>query len=317
MMTIQKLKDKVCSGENITREEALYLAETDVNELTKEANEIRKYFQGNDFDLCGVISCKSGQCSENCQFCSQSVCATVKVETQPWLSTKEILKHARLRDQQGVKHYCLVSVGKRASDMEIEKLCETIRVLCEETNLIPCASLGLLTEKQFSKLKEAGIKRIHNNLETSANYFSSICTSHTYEDKLETIKAAKRVGMELCCGGLIGIGETMEDRIDLALLLRELEPVSVPINLLDPVYGTPLGQMPHLDDLLVQKIIALFRFLLPKSYIRLAAGRDYLKDSGLSCFLSGSNAAITGDMLTVKGITVEKDVCAIRALGYS
>lgn len=176
--------------------------------------------------------------------------------------------------------------------------------------------MGLLDEEQFKKLKAAGVVRIHNNLETSRSYFPKVCTSHTYDDKIETIKAAKRAGLEICSGGIIGIGESMEDRIDMALELRELEVQSVPVNMLDPIPGTPLGMMPVLKSEEVQRIIALFKFLLPKAYIRLAAGRDFLEDSGLSCFKAGSNAAITGDMLTVKGITVEKDLNAICGLGY-
>lgn len=315
-MTIQDLKENVLSGKDITKEEALFLADSDAEEVCMAANDIRLQLCGNDFDMCGVISGKSGRCSENCRYCSQSSCSTYQVEAHPLLNTEEILEHARLRDSQGVRHYCIVSVGRQMQNKELERLCDTIRILRKETGLMLCTSLGLLSEHQFSLLKEAGVVRIHNNLETSRHYFPHICTSHTYDDKLATLHAAKRAGLELCCGGIIGLGETMEDRIDMALDLRGLAPASVPINILDPVPGTPLEHMPHLEDELVRKIIAIYRFILPQAYIRLAAGRDYLSDTGITCFRSGSNAAITGDMLTVKGITVERDLQAIQNLGY-
>lgn len=316
-MTIEKLKEKVLSGGDITREEALFLAQGDLKELSEAANEIREHFSGSDFDMCGVISVKGGQCSENCRYCSQSTCAVYKVKPYAVLSVDEVLEHARLRASQGIRHYCLVSVGRRMGNRELDKICGIVRALCRETDLCICTSLGLLDQEQFMKLKDAGVKRIHNNLETSSSYFPQICTSHTYEDKLETLHAAKCAGVEICCGGIIGIGETMEDRIDMALEIRSLDVQSVPINLLEPVPGTPMEDMPPLEDSLVQRIIAVYRFILPKQYIRLAAGRDNLKDTGIACFLSGSNAAITGDMLTVKGITVEEDLQTIRRLGYA
>lgn len=315
-MTIQELKEKVLNGGFITREEALFLAGEDLEELSAAADAIREHFSGDDFDMCGVISLKSGQCSENCRYCSQSTCAVHKVEPHSILPEEEVLEHARLREKQGVRHYCLVSVGRKMGDRELDRVCDLVRVLCKETNLRICTSLGLLDEEQFIRLREAGVKRIHNNLETSSAHFPQVCTSHTYEDKLKTLHAAKCAGVEICCGGILGIGETMEDRIDMALAIREVGARSVPINLLEAVPGTPMENMPPLEDSLVRRIIAVYRFILPGQYIRLAAGRDHLKDTGAACFRSGCNAAITGDMLTVKGITVEEDLRTIRQMGY-
>ncbi|MBR1692605.1 MAG: biotin synthase BioB [Lachnospiraceae bacterium] len=315
-MTIQQCKRNVLDGKEITKEEALFLAEADLEELSAAADEIRRGFCGNDFDMCSVISVKGGRCPENCRFCSQASCSAAKVEAHALLDTDTILNDARLRSEQGICHYCLVSSGRRLSEREVDQICESIREICANTSIKVCTSLGLLDEAAFRKLKKAGVSRIHNNLETSRSYFPSICTSHTYEDKLQTIHAARRAGLEICCGGIFGIGETMEDRIDMALVIRQLDVTSVPVNLLDPVPGTPLGSRPVLTQDVVRRIIALYRFLLPKVYIRLAAGRDYLKDAGLSCFLSGSNATITGDMLTVMGISVTEDLRTIRELGY-
>lgn len=315
-MNVKSLKEKVIQGEDITREEALYLAKQPLEEICEAADEIRKHYYRDDFDLCAVISVKGGRCSENCRYCAQSTCAAVPVEHHGMIDPKILVKEARKKDLRGIRHYCLVSNGRRVSDKDIDQVCEGIREICKDTGLTVCTSFGLLGEEQFCKLKEAGVKRIHNNLETSRRYFPTLCTSHTYDEKIETIRAARKVGLEVCSGGIMGVGETMEDRIDMALTLQELDVQSVPVNMLDPVPGTPMGEYPVLTSEEVRRIVAMYRFLLPGQYIRLAAGRDYLEDSGFSCFCSGSNATITGDMLTVKGISIEEDIQTIREMGY-
>ena len=315
-MTIETLKEKVLHGEHITRDEAIFLADQPLEALCIAADEIRNHYFKDDFDLCAVISVKGGQCSENCRYCAQSTCAKVPVEHHAMIDDQTLLKEAEKRNLRGIRHYCLVSNGKRVSDRDIDHICEGIRKICENTSLTVCTSFGLLGEEQFRKLKQAGVKRIHNNLETSRRHFPFLCTSHTYDEKIETIRAARRVGMEVCSGGIMGVGETMEDRIDMALTLQKLDVQSVPINMLDPVPGTPMENYEVLTKDEVRRIVALYRFLLPTQYIRLAAGRDYLEDSGFSCFTSGSNATITGDMLTVKGISIEEDIQTIREMGY-
>ena len=315
-MTIQNLKEKVIQGERITRDEALFLADQPLEALCSAANEIRKHYFKDDFDLCAVISVKGGQCSENCRYCAQSTCAKVPVEHHAMMDAQTLIREAEKKDLRGIRHYCLVSNGKRVSNKDIDHICEGIRKICENTSLTVCTSFGLLGEAQFLKLKQAGVKRIHNNLETSRRYFPSLCTSHTYDKKIETIRAARKAGLEVCSGGIMGVGETMEDRIDMALTLQNLDVQSVPINMLDPVPGTPMENNVVLTKDEVRRIVALYRFLLPTQYIRLAAGRDYLEDSGFSCFSSGANATITGDMLTVKGISIEEDIQIIREMGY-
>lgn len=315
-MTIDTLKEKVLHGDHITRDEAIFLSDQPLEALCRAADEIRKHYFKDDFDLCAVISVKGGQCSENCRYCAQSTCAKVPVEHHAMMDDQTLLREAEKKNLRGIRHYCLVSNGKRVSDRDIDHICEGIRKICENTSLTVCTSFGLLGEEQFRKLKQAGVKRIHNNLETSRRYFPSLCTSHTYDEKIETIRAARRVGLEVCSGGIMGVGETMEDRIDMALTLQNLDVQSVPINMLDPVPGTPMENYTVLTKDEVRRIVALYRFLLPTQYIRLAAGRDYLEDSGFSCFTSGSNATITGDMLTVKGISIEEDIQTIREMGY-
>lgn len=316
MSITKELQTKVLQGGYITRDEALLLAVQPLEEVCEAADQIRRAVWKEEFDLCAVVSVKGGQCSENCRFCAQSTCAKVPVEHHVMMDTESLKLHARQSMKKGIRHYCLVSNGRRVSDKDIEKIVDGIRWISEKTELTVCTSFGLLQEEQFRRLKEAGVKRIHNNLETSRRYFPTLCTSHTYDEKIATIRAARIAGLEVCSGGIFGVGETMEDRIDMALTLRELDVQSVPINMLDPVPGTPTGEYPVLTKDEVRRIVALYRFLLPKQYIRLAAGRDYLLDSGFSCFASGANAAITGDMLTVKGISVEEDIQKIHEMGY-
>ena len=197
-MTINDLKDKVISGGLITIDDALFLSEADLDDLCKAADEIQHTFFGNDFDICAVVNVKGGKCSENCVYCSQSTCAKIPVKAHAMISPELLLRHARLRNLHNIRHYCLVSSGKRVSDKDIDKICSGIKAICRDTKLSVCTSFGLLGEEQFRKLKEAGVVRIHNNLETSRRYFPYLCTSHTYDEKIDTIIAAKKAGLEVC-----------------------------------------------------------------------------------------------------------------------
>lgn len=195
-------------------------------------------------------------------------------------------------------------------------MCEAIRRIRKETGISVCISFGLLNEAQYRKAKEAGAIRVHNNLETSRRNFPNVCTTHTFDDKLAAIRAAKAAGLTVCSGGIMGMGETPEDRIDMAFTLKELDIHSVPVNMLNPIPGTPYENMPRLtvDDM--RRIVAVFRFILPDAFIRLAGGRGLMADKGRACFLSGANAAISGDMLTTAGISVETDMALLKELGY-
>ena len=314
---IYHLQKKVLDHIELTREEALTLCSvTDVDTLSEAANDIRETLCGNDFDMCGVLSIKNGRCSENCRFCPQSSIAVSEIHSFSLLDGDIIVREGAKRAEQGVRHYCLVSNGRKIRNEDLTPLCESIRRLITETDLKVCVSLGLLDADQLKRLKETGVSRIHNNLETSRQRFASLCTTHSYDEKLTVVQNAHAAGLEVCCGGILGVDESWEDRVDLALQIRRLRAESVPINLLNAYPGTPLEHqkpVPY-DD--VRKTIALFRFLVPTAYIRLAAGRPQLHDTGLSCFRSGANAAITGDMLNVSGITVESDLQAIRKMGY-
>lgn len=317
MTVTEQLKKKILSGGEIDREEALLLANAPLEELTAAADEIRKTLCGNGFDLCTIINGKCGRCSEDCKYCAQSAhYHTSCSESYPLLNTEQLLEGAKYNDSRGVLRYSIVTSGKRLSDREVEQVCESIRVIKKETSIEICVSFGLLTEAQFQKIREAGASRIHCNLESSRRYFPKVCTTHTYEEKIETLKAARRAGLSICSGGILGLGETMADRIDMVLTAKELGVKSVPMNLLNPIPGTPYEQNRPLTNEEACRCAAIFRFLIPDASIRLAGGRGLLGDRGEACFRSGANAAISGDMLTTAGITVETDMELIEKLGF-
>ncbi len=316
MSYVSELAAKVLSGENITKSEALELYKQPLEELCSKANEIREKFCAEKFDMCTIINAKSGRCSENCKFCAQSAHHKTGVEEYALLSTLEILAKAKHDYEEGAVHYGIVTSGRNLNDQEVDSLCETIREIKAKTGIAVCASLGLLNESQYKKLKAAGLSRVHNNLETSREHFPEICTTHKFDDKITAIKAAQSAGLEVCSGGIMGVGESVEDRINMAFELRDLGIKSVPVNMLNPVQGTPFENNEKLTPEDLRRIIAVYRFIIPDSYVRLAGGRGLLQDKGLSCFVSGANASISGDMLTTAGISIKTDIEMLNKLGF-
>lgn len=317
MDLVEQLKNKVLAGGEVIREEALELMDVPLEELSQAADQLREHFCGDRFDLCTIVNGKCGKCSEDCKYCAQSAhYHTSLEESYPLLSTEELVKGAAENKRQGVLRYSIVTSGRKLSDQEVDQVCESIRAIREQVGIEVCVSFGLLGEEAFRKLKEAGVSRVHCNLESSRRYFRQVCTTHTYDEKIETMKAARRAGLSVCSGGIIGLGETVEDRIDMVLTARELGVKSVPVNLLNPIPGTPYEHNPVLTEDELRRVVAIFRFLIPDGNIRLAGGRGLLEDKGARCFCSGANAAISGDMLTTAGITVERDLEMLRKLGY-
>lgn len=315
-MNIEDLKLKVTHGYKITKEEAIMLTEYDLEELCIAADEIRQTCCGNGFDICTIINAKSGKCSEDCKYCAQSAHYKTNAATHPILPTEDILSEAVYNDEHGVLRFSLVTSGKRLSDEEVDQACESIKEIRKNTGIEVCVSMGLLSEDQFRRLREAGATRVHNNLETSEKNFKNVCTTHAFGDKVEALKAARRAGMSICSGGIMGLGETMEDRIDMAITLRTLGVKSVPVNMLNPIPGTPYENNRKLTQNDMRRIVAIYRFILPDASIRLAGGRGILGDKGRSCFESGANAAISGDMLTTAGISIDQDMKMLHELGY-
>lgn len=316
-MDINEIKEKVKNGYEITRDEAIEIYKSDYEELTEAADELRKHFCGNDFDICTIINAKSGKCSENCKFCAQSAHYNTHVKEYDLLDKETIVNDALDKYKRGIPRYSMVASGKSLTDEDINNICYITREIYEKApGIRVCLSGGLISEEGFEKLKDAGIKRVHNNLESSRNYFKEICTTHTYDQKINTIKAAQEAGMEICSGGLIGLGESFEDRIDMAMELRELGVKSVPVNLLNPIKNTPLENMEKLSMEEVNRTCATFRFILKDAFIRLAGGRSLMEEYGKSAFKSGANATISGVLLTTEGPSIEDDMETLRELNY-
>ena len=317
MGIVSDLKEKVLKGEQINKEEAFSLCNAPLEELCEAADEIREKISGQGFDICTIINGKCGKCSEDCKYCSQSAhYHTALEESYPLLDTDKLMEEAKYNADRGVLRYSIVTSGKRLSKAEVDKLADSIRVIKENVNIEICVSLGLLDEEDFVKLHAAGASRVHCNLESSERYFKEVCTTHTYAQKIETLKAAKRAGMSICSGGIMGLGETFEDRIDMVLTVRELGVKSIPVNFLNPIPGTPYANNVPLTNDEARRCVAIFRFLIPDGSIRLAGGRGLLGDKGEGCFTSGANATISGDMLTTAGITIETDMKLLDKLGY-
>lgn len=313
---IQKCYKKAVSGEKLCAEELLELSRQPYQQVCQAADLLRRERCGSSFDLCTIINGKSGRCSEDCKYCAQSACYKAKVDEYPLISGTKIQEEARYNWEKGVLRFSVVTSGKRLSQEEVEALCQVYRETAQCCGISLCASHGLLNREQFRQLKQAGVTRYHNNLETSRRFFPQICTTHTYDEKIQVIRMAREEGLTVCSGGIIGMGETMEDRIHLALQLRELDVRSVPLNVLNPIPGTPLEHEQVLTEEEICLTTALFRFALPDASIRLAGGRGLMKDKGESAFRSGANAAITGDMLTTAGISIDTDLKMLKKLGF-
>ena len=315
-MDINKLTDEIIKGRRLTRaDKPEFLLDADLDELTAAADRLRKHFCGNSANLCSIINGRSGRCPENCKFCAQSAHNCTGVEEYGFLDTDKILAECRHNEERGVHRFSIVTAGRTVSGADFEKALDAYRTLSRECKIDLCASHGLLTEEQMRQLKAAGVSRYHANIETSRRNFPNICTTHTFEDKLECIRRAKAAGLEVCSGGIIGMGESREDRLDMALELSEIGVRSVPINALIPVKGTPLQDLERITEADILRTVAIFRFILPEADIRLAAGRDLMANCGERAFRSGANSAITGDMLTTSGNSIADDIEMLHSIG--
>ena len=316
MGVVERLKNIVVQGGSINRKEAVDLYGSNLDELRLAANDLRTRFCGNSFDLCTIINGKSGSCSEDCKYCAQSVHYCTDIHEYPLMEAGTVLKEALYNEIRGVLRFSIVTSGRNLNDREVEMVTEIYSALSKNCGMSLCASHGLLTFEQLKKLKASGVIRYHNNLETSRRYFPEVCTTHSYEDKIRTIKDALKAGLDVCSGGIMGLGENVEDRIDMAIELRNLGIRSVPINLLNPIKGTPTEGFSLITSEEAERIVATFRFILPDASIRMAGGRSLLRDKGNSLFLSGANAAITGDMLTTSGTGISEDIEMLKDLGF-
>lgn len=309
-MQLKDLADKIIDGYEITKEEALELYDAPLDELKESASKITSHFFKEAIELCCISNGKCGKCSENCKFCSQSRYYNTEIQQSVLKSVDEFFKEAQANDKRGVHRFSIVTAGVRLSKAELKTIAKAYKKISSELKISCCGSLGLLDYDDFVMLKESGLKRYHNNLETSPNFFKEICTTHTMKQKEDTIALAKKAGLEICSGCILGMGESVEDRVDIALELRKLQVDSTPINILNPIKGTPLENRPTVHPDEVRRTIALFRHVLPKTVLRLAGGRLIIQKYFTDLYKYGINAEITGDMLTTAGLTVADDISA-------
>lgn len=314
---MKALADEIIGGRRITRQDDLNMFLTcDLKELCEGADRIREHFIGEKVDLCSIINGRSGRCPEDCKYCAQSAHNHTSCEIYDFLPEEKIVEACKLNESEGADRFSIVTSGRALSGEEFEKAVHAYETMHAECKIDLCASMGFLNAEQLHRLHEAGVTSYHHNIETSKRNFPNICTTHTYEQKLETLKLVKKEGMCACSGGIIGMGETWEDRLDMAVSLAELGIDSIPINALMPIEGTPLENQPRLTEDEILRTIAFFRYINPEANIRLAAGRALLTNDGEIAFQSGASATITGNMLTtVACATIRSDKQMLENLG--
>lgn len=312
------LAQEIIDGRRLgAQDDYTYFLDAPLEELQQGADAIRRALCGDKVNLCTIINGRSGRCSENCKYCAQAGCYQTKIEEYPMLTPEEVIEDGKKRERDGVHRYSIVTAGRGLHGEDFAMACDAYRRLKEETGLELCASHGLLSEEEVRQLKETGVSNYHCNIETSRRFFPEICTTHTFDDNIEQIRRAQKAGLHICSGGIIGMGETFEDRVDMALTLQELGVKSIPINVLVPIPGTPLADMPLLGQEEILRTITMFRYVNPDAYIRMAAGRNRFPSGGRALFQSGCNATITGDMLTTTGNNTAMDKEMLAGLGFT
>lgn len=278
-------------------------------ELMAIALDIKIRHRGSQFSLCSIINAKSGQCSENCRFCAQSAHFETASPVYPLRDKETIIKAAQLAKEDQAQHFSIVTSGRGLNSKDVETVADIISAIRSEVGIAVCSSLGILKKDDFLILKDAGMTRYHHNLETSKEYFPQVVTTHSFAERVDTIVAAQEVGIEVCSGGIFGLGESEDDRISMAMTLRDLQVDSVPINILIPLPGTPLADQQPLKSEEILRSIALYRIILQDIPVRLAAGRESaLQDFLSSAFMAGADGMMIGGYLTERGRSTEKDL---------
>jgi biotin synthase len=317
---IQKIGDRVLEGGSVSMEEILPLLEAegpDIIDLAAVANRVRVEFNGNEIDLCSLLNAKSGKCSEDCAFCAQSAHYKTESLVYPMMDTNRIVDEAKKAQRKGTGRFCLITSGRELNDEEFETILRALDRIRQETTLDLDCSLGTLSEERAEALKKVGVTRYNHNLETAETHFPKICTTHSFRDRIKTIEVLKDQGFSICCGGIIGLGESPQQRLELAFSLRKLGIDCIPFNILNPRPGTPLEHSEGIPPIEIIKTISLFRLVLPKGTIKIAGGREAnLRDLQSLALLAGANGLIVGNYLTTPGRNAEDDLTMIRDVGF-
>jgi len=309
---IDSLTQRILTGGQITADEGrwlLGLGHDYLPWLMAGADRIRKAFRGNEIEVCAISNVRSGNCSENCSFCSQSGHHKTAAPVYDYIKSEELVEQARRAREWGASDFGVVSKGWGVrSEKERKQLREYFDAMAEHSDIGRCASLGVLDEKSAGELKAMGLENYHHNLETAASFFDNVCTTHTYQENIDTIRHARDAGLRVCAGGILGMGESLDQRIEFAMQLRELGVDSVPLNFLNPVLGTPMAGRQPMAPFEILQCIAAFRYLLPRAEIRIAGGRQFLGDMQSMMFMAGASGAMIGDYLTTQGRSVADDL---------
>ena len=320
MSKILELQQKVLKRKGLSFDDALWLIrrpDDETLELLFAANELRDRFKGNRVKLCSIVNAKSGRCSENCMFCSQSAHHKTSVDVYPLISSGEMYKSASTSKANGATCFGIVTAGKGIkTDREIEEICKAVSKIDKTLDMDHCTSIGILSKAQLKKLKAAGLRKFHHNLEAAKSFFNKVCTTHSFEDRVRTVKAAKSEGLRVCCGGIFGLGESLAQRVELAFQLKDLDPESVPINILNPIKGTRAEKLRVMPPLEVLRLVATYRFVMPDKDIGIFGGRELsLGSLQPLMYIAGANMTLLGNYLTTSGNTPEQDLKMITDLG--
>ncbi len=317
---IRKIGDKALGGKNVSMKDVLPLLGAkgpDILDLAAVANRVREEFNGNEIDLCLLLNAKSGRCPEDCAFCAQSAHHKTEAPVYPLMDINRIVEEAREAQRKGTGRFCLITSGRELNDKEFETILRALDRIRRETTLDLDCSLGTLSEERAESLKKVGVTRYNHNVETAESHFHKICSTHSFRDRVKTIEVLKGQGFSICCGGIIGLGESPQQRLELAFSLRQLGIDCIPFNILNPRPGTPLEHSESIPPMEIIKTISLFRLVLPKGTIKIAGGREAnLRDLQSLALLAGANGLIVGNYLTTPGRNAEDDFRMIKDLGF-
>ncbi len=318
MTDSKEIAEQVIKGRRLKNvSECAWMKDAETEELISGADAIRDKLCGKRVDLCAIINGRSGKCTENCRFCAQSAHNHTGIDEYEFLSPDKIVEDCKKYEKHGVDRYSIVTAGRTLEGRDLDYAVDAYKRMHEECpDIMLCASHGLLSEEAFNRIYAAGVKTYHCNIETSRAFFPKICSTHTFDDKIREIKMAEKAGFNICCGGIIGMGESWDDRIDMALTIAELGVASIPINTLIPIKGTPLENTEKLSKEDILRTVAIFRYINPTAHIRIAAGRSIFGDGGKQLFRAGANATLTGDMLTTTGNNTDEDRQMLKSMGF-